>query len=782
MNNLLLEGRYDNVTTQLSREIVIAAKQGKRRLKTRIVLFKRTYVDVSVYFHYLKSPDNTDLNAVWEPDTLEQVYGATYLNPKEVRKEYKNKRIILHVDIPKDEDRRLASMSTLIPELKNIIRHEIEHITQHKFKDRERGGFFSEKRRYPQDIEYWEYLIEPYEIEAYVRGLYKKAKTLKQPLNVVLGAWWDYLTSIELHPDEIQTIKKAWTDYAKQHLPQTPLRQYGYIDEPEGIVESQRVMGFKLKGSGPNVNCIIRFEAPDSGNLKFKIRDILDYMDVSYNSVEGGGGKLNSYGLDLNLYDEKEAQAIIDDLTIKLMLKGDRIKDATYSIREPKPVMAEAVEVEEDEEEYDEMGGFNVGDEVKMSEEYKSKMMVNSAEHIQEFGDLVGVVEGLVDYNNVEPGHPNHHPHMMGPELEVRWRIPGYQHGLRYSYMPEDLVPVINYSDFYNPEYFTESVLFEAKKDTLKSKWNAVPDDVFDKIITADPSTTKKYSEWMLNAVINGGYNVDTVINTVQKFDQVVGRINHDFLRKGIDAFESKLGIDLPTNDIDVIFRSPKDINSYAGPGILDSILDQIQSKKTKREEKMVGADKIYEDDNFTVILPKTREASCHYGATTKWCTAAKSSNQFDNYSLRGTLYYILFKAKNVLDAERIQKPVWQARLPKFEKIARYIHNGLPYGAHGEFYNTEDSQIGEEEILNQFFGVTWNKDSFGDFTTNVPKGTKPIYDSWHKLMIAIDTHYAKNGMNKPNTGGDSDWNDDIDDWDDYEEEGDFDDTMGPNSG
>lgn len=474
MNNLLLEGRYDNVTTQLSREIVTAAKQGKRRLQTRIVLFKRTYVDVSVYFHYLASPDNTDLNAVWEPDTLEQVYGATYLSPKEVRKHYKNKRIILHVDTPKDEDKRLASMSTLIPELKNIIRHEIEHIAQHKFKDREREGFFSEKRRYPQDIEYWEYLIEPYEIEAYVRGLYKKAKTLKQPLNVVLDAWWDYLESVDLDPDEIQTIKKAWTGYAKQHLSQTPLRQYGYINEPEteGIVESQRVMGFKLKGSGPNVNCIIRFEAPDSGNLKFKLRDILDYMDVNYNSVEGGGGKLNSYSLDLNLYDEKEAQAIIDDLTLKLMLKGDRIKDATYSIREPKPVMAEAKFTPEEDP-------FTLDTEkpgalVKMSEEFKAKYREGDnpdmASHIDEFANCVGVVLG--------PAEPE------WPEVDVRWK----PSGLKYAYLPEDLVIAVNHSDFYNPEFFTESVLFEAKKDTLKSKWNAVPDDVFDKIIAADPS------------------------------------------------------------------------------------------------------------------------------------------------------------------------------------------------------------------------------------------------------------------------------------------------------
>jgi len=402
--------------------------------------------------------------------------------------------------------------------------------------------------------------MEPYEVEAYVRGLYRKAKTLRQPLNVLLDAWWDYLDSIDLHPDEIKAVKDAWVSYAKKHLPQTPQRQYGYSDE------------------------------------------------------------------------------------------------------EPR------------------MGQNN----------------------------------------------------------------------------PEQVI---------EPEVFNESVLFEAKKDTLKSKWSHVSDEVFNQLVDADPSPTKKYAEWMLKTNIDGGYSPEQIIPVIQKYDQLNGRIKSYYVRKGIDVFESEVGVDIPLSDIDAILRSPKDINSYKGLGILKAILNQVDSKKTKKEEKLQGAEKIYEDENFLVILPKTKQASCHYGSNTRWCVAARDGNQFDNYSRRGTLYYIIFKANTALSPERKSKPIWQERLPKYEKIARFIPNGLDYGAHGEFYDAQDAQIEEDTILNGLFGVGWRYlEGLGEHIQEVPKGTQPFYDSFYKAWTRIDTHYAKNGMQKSRGH-----HDDYDD-DDFDEE------------
>jgi hypothetical protein len=321
MKTLIKEGRYDKVTTDVSREIVEAIKKGRKSMQTRIRLFERTFVDFSIYIHY-------------DDEKFINVYGATYVNPKQIRKYYKNKRVVLHVDLPMSPKLRMESLSGLVPEIKNIVRHEIEHVLQAKFLDRERKNFFSQKRGYPKDIEYWEYLTEPYEVEAHVRGLFKKAKTVKQPLNDMLDDFFNYLREpeVDMDPDEIAAVEKAWKDYAIKNLPQTEFRRYGYQTEGEEDLmnESHRVMGFRYKK--PEVKTVISFNAPDAGNLKFILRDIMDDMTVDVNYISGGGGRHNSYAINANVYDETEVEKIINDIRLKLMLKNISLNDITYKI------------------------------------------------------------------------------------------------------------------------------------------------------------------------------------------------------------------------------------------------------------------------------------------------------------------------------------------------------------------------------------------------------------------------------------------------------------------
>ena len=55
--------------------------------------------------------------------------------------------------------------------------------------------------------------------------------------------------------------------------------------------------------------------------------------------------------------------------------------------------------------------------------------------------------------------------------------------------------------------------------------------------------------------------------------------------------------------------------------------------------------EKIYEDNRFVVVSPKTHTASCYYGAGTKWCTASKdTTSHFSTYKGSGELYYIIDK------------------------------------------------------------------------------------------------------------------------------------------
>lgn len=71
---------------------------------------------------------------------------------------------------------------------------------------------------------------------------------------------------------------------------------------------------------------------------------------------------------------------------------------------------------------------ISFGSIVKMSDELKQQFIkAGCKDHVNEFGDCFGIVEGLLDY-----------PDSVGPEVDVRW-LPSK---LRYGYNPNDLVEV----------------------------------------------------------------------------------------------------------------------------------------------------------------------------------------------------------------------------------------------------------------------------------------------------------------------------------------------------
>lgn len=80
---------------------------------------------------------------------------------------------------------------------------------------------------------------------------------------------------------------------------------------------------------------------------------------------------------------------------------------------------------------------IKTGDKVKMSDAFKKALLENGGkEHIDEFGDCIGVVEDLMDYNNDNEKDPN----KIGPEFNVRWQ----PSKLRYGYLPDELIKIKN--------------------------------------------------------------------------------------------------------------------------------------------------------------------------------------------------------------------------------------------------------------------------------------------------------------------------------------------------
>lgn len=88
-----------------------------------------------------------------------------------------------------------------------------------------------------------------------------------------------------------------------------------------------------------------------------------------------------------------------------------------------------------------------------------------------------------------------------------------------------------------------------------------------------------------------------------------------------------------------------KDINQYKGINELRNALTEYDNRVRREIKTVDNADIVYEDDDIIVVMPRTYEASCQFGAGTKWCTTS-SSNHFQNYSTDGKLFYFIDKKK----------------------------------------------------------------------------------------------------------------------------------------
>jgi len=71
--------------------------------------------------------------------------------------------------------------------------------------------------------------------------------------------------------------------------------------------------------------------------------------------------------------------------------------------------------------------------------------------------------------------------------------------------------------------------------------------------------------------------------------------------------------------------------------------LTSLVTEKFKVENKEYQ--KLYDTDDYLLVAPLTHNASCKYGANTKWCTTNRDSDEmFDEHIIGGTLVYLIIK------------------------------------------------------------------------------------------------------------------------------------------
>ena len=173
---------------------------------------------------------------------------------------------------------------------------------------------------------------------------------------------------------------------------------------------------------------------------------------------------------------------------------------------------------------------------------------------------------------------------------------------------------------------FMTILLKEGRKEDLKKKYSSKfvgREDDLDFILNISDlqDFNHKYTDWILK-------NMDMESEQFDMDVDVAVQLVNDF-----DKYQSQL--------------PKKDINQYNSIYELDMALVPFHEKEKDKElEKQ--ADKIYEDDKFLVIKPKSEEASCKYGSNTRWCVTSKGSGHFGRYTAGNQeLYFIINKANS---------------------------------------------------------------------------------------------------------------------------------------
>lgn len=203
-------------------------------------------------------------------------------------------------------------------------------------------------------------------------------------------------------------------------------------------------------------------------------------------------------------------------------------------------------------------------------------------------------------------------------------------------------------------------LLLESRKEDLKNRYSKkFTEDVLDNILN-NPEL-EKYNHKYTNFVLKN-LNPEGDVNVMLSY--VIPMINN------FDSLQSQL--------------EKKDINQYES---FRELYSALQIPLEKKKEKDLGkelekqVEKIYENDKYLVVRPLTEEASCKYGANTKWCVTQKGSGNFHIYTTGGQrLYFIISK-------EKLKQGV-------YSKIAIHIDNeGEP-----TYYDAQDRTFDNTEI------------------------------------------------------------------------------------
>jgi hypothetical protein len=225
--------------------------------------------------------------------------------------------------------------------------------------------------------------------------------------------------------------------------------------------------------------------------------------------------------------------------------------------------------------------------------------------------------------------------------------------------------------------------------------------------------------------------------------NQVLTDFNHkytDFLLKNmefdyVDTFEPTL--EARIYDIELFNKyqnqlDKTDIYDYSDFNELRKELEPFVEKELEKQSIANETKKIYEDDKFLVIIPKTKNAACKYGRNTKWCVTMKDRNYYEEYTSGDQkLYYIINKKNSTHN--------------KYSKVAvQFDNRGNRNAWDSQDIQMSDSAFGvlEYAFPEMIQAIRDDYESYGK--SEVLEGLFKIFNTPQELHTGITDYFGPN--------------------------------------
>ena len=190
-----------------------------------------------------------------------------------------------------------------------------------------------------------------------------------------------------------------------------------------------------------------------------------------------------------------------------------------------------------------------------------------------------------------------------------------------------------------------EQLLIEAMSlQDIKQKWYPnIEDDIFLQIVQSDPTYKQEssnkmgqYGKWLLNLYKQGNLKTEDLYKAT-KYLEVFDKAKR---MKRLDITDINKFKTLPD-----LYNVVKQFMANENTSAEYNNSTELVSQRDRERQTQSEAEKVYESNNWLIIVPHTKEAAIKYGKNTEWCTAATGSyNYFDYYNKQGNLYILISK------------------------------------------------------------------------------------------------------------------------------------------